>query len=134
MTIEDKKKYLNEYRNLATETGIKYDNYRELRESITGIQSQRLSDMPKADPVSYDKIGETLARIDLLEGYYLHLLQKKVEIEDAINNLEDSRERLVLYLRHIDNMTIEKVAEKLFVCTQTIVRTYQSALQNIEIE
>ncbi|MCD7724938.1 MAG: DUF1492 domain-containing protein [Clostridiales bacterium] len=61
------------------------------------------------------------------------LLKLKVQIQTAIDALDDSDERMVLYYRYVESRTWEEIGEYLNVNRTTVYRWHNRALEKIVI-
>ena len=61
------------------------------------------------------------------------LVDLKKEINAALDNVEDKKERILLKYRYLGNRTWEDIAEEMGVSYRTVHRIHASALRNFKI-
>lgn len=136
MTNKAKIKYLSQYVNLVTEFDEIMHSYEYFKNKIVSVQSQTLSDMPKASTQS-DKIGGNVARLqhleDIISSKLFRLGELRISIETVIGRVEESIHRRLLNLRYIDGMRWEEVAVRMAYSWQHIHRIHSEALNKIHI-
>ena len=137
MSNEEKKKYLNRYR----ESGRKIINLQEelqaLREVEQSAKIQQLSDMPKGSGRQQD-IAVVLIGIEKLQkrvdDEIIKSVNVRVEIENTLLNVSDAQEAKVLRLRYIELMKWEEICVQMNYSWKQIHRVHKRALENLEIE
>lgn len=137
MSNEEKKKYLNRYR----ESGRKIINLQEelqaLREVEQSAKIQQLSDMPKGSGRQQD-IAVVLIGIEKLQkridDEIIKSVNVRVEIENTLLNVSDAQEAKVLRLRYIDMMKWEEICVQMNYSWKQIHRVHKRALENLEIK
>ena len=107
---EQKKMILNGYRHLESELNEKLNNYKEARSKFTSIAAQIMDDMPKAAPLTFDKLGEGLDRLETLKESYIKVLNERIRIDNAISELQNPIHRRIMTLRYVNSMIWEKIA------------------------
>lgn len=110
MNNEEKKQILNGYRHLESELQERLNNYKEARSKFASIGAQIMDDMPKSAPMTFDKIGEGLIKLEELKENYNKVLNERIRIDNAIAELENPVHRRVITLRYINSMRWEKIA------------------------
>lgn len=112
MTVDEKKKYLRQYRYLEGRVNSLCDElakWRSLAECITPV----LSDMPKGS--GGDRLPRTVEKIIELEqeldAQIDQMIDTRREIEQTVAAVDDQRLRDVLRYRYIEGMTQEETAE-----------------------
>jgi archaellum component FlaC len=133
MTNQQKKHYLGQYIKIKDEHRRQLDRHRELRESFDNVKAQVLNDMPKGSIITFDKTGESLARIDELEAQNKALYKEYMEIEKSINSLNDTVLRQLMRLRYMDNLTFEAISCELHFSFRHTLRLHGKALTNVVI-
>ena len=133
MTNQQKKHHLGQYLKIREEYQRQLDRYRELRETFDSVKAQIIDDMPKGSRETFDRTGESLARIDELEMKNTALYKQYVEIEKSINSLDDTVLRQLMRLRYIDGRTFEAISCELHFSFRHTLRLHGKALTNIVI-
>ena len=133
-----KKNFLRNYRYSEEdierkERRVKY--LKERMETLTGVRSSILSDMPKGGVAKEftDYVDEYLDEVKILLN---NIRRKKIltnRIEEAIENLEDCEQKEVLKLIYYDRYTIPMVAKKLYLSERTIKRRHKEAIKRLEL-
>ena len=103
----------------------------ETRDRLTRITQNYDGDGAQSskDPHKFDALLELEDRLDAMID---KLYQTKNEILDAIDKLEDSRERIALRAYYIDMKTWEEVAVELKYTWRQTMRIRKTALEHIE--
>ena len=103
----------------------------ETRDRLTRITQNYDGDGAQStkDPHKFDALLELEDRLDAMID---KLYQTKNEILDAIDKLEDSRERIALRAYYIDMKTWEEVAVELKYSWRQTMYIRKSALQHID--
>lgn len=121
MTVDEKKKYLRQYRYLEGRVNSLCDElakWRSLAERVTPV----LSDMPKGS--GGDRLPRTVEKIIELEqeldAQIDQMIDTRREIEKAVAAVDDQRLRDVLRYRYIEGMTQEETAERLELSSRQI--------------
>lgn len=135
MDVLLKRAWLKGYRGLCAEYKALLEERGRWAASATKCTAT-WSDMPKGgsgtDKVqrSVDKLADIdaqisaqLERIELLRG----------QIESAIDELEDSRQRAVLRLRYINDLSYEEISYKLHYNIRWLRRLEHAALEKLEL-
>ena len=133
MDIEKKKQILNNYRHLDKELEETYYNYLETRLKLTAIDAQIIDDMPKSAPITFDKIGEGLARLDDLKIIRNKILNERIRIEKAISKIQNSVERRIIIMRYMQYLTFEEIAVMINFTWRHTHRLHSNALRNIKL-
>ena len=133
MYINQKKMILNNYRHLEKELQEKLDVYKEARSKFTSIKAQICDDMPKGSPISFDKIGESLARIEELQETYTNAVDERIKIDEAINKLPNVIHRRLIVFRYIKGMQWEAICMKMNYRWTQIHKLHSDALNEINL-
>lgn len=136
MNNEEKKKYLNRYR----ESGRKIINWQEelqaLREVEQSAKIQQLSDMPKGSSRQQD-ISETLVEMeklqDRIDDEIVKQIKIRVEIENVLLGVKDAQEAKVLRLRYIELLKWEEICVEMNYRWNGVHRIHRRALNNLKI-
>ena len=104
----------------------------ETRDRLTHITQSYDGDGAQAskDPHKFDALLELEDKVDRKID---ELYKVKSEILDAIDKLEDSRERIALRVYYIDMKTWEEVAVELHYTWRQTMRIRKAALTKIEV-
>ena len=135
MTNKEKIKYLSQYTKLVIEYDHIFETYKVLLNKLDFPS-------PKVQTLSHTPCGEgggnpieaEYFRVITLEGMLAEIKKRIVLIDEPINALEDSTERLVLRLRYIDGLPWEKICVKISYEWTWTHRIHSNALENIKIE
>lgn len=110
MTIEQ----LNNYRHAQREIDELHRRIQTLKDEAESI-NVNLSGMPKGN--ASDKLGKVISEyIDLqkeLEGIMQERIREQRKIMRYINNITDTRTRLIFYYRFVEGLKWEDVAAKI---------------------
>ena len=134
MTVDEKKKYLRQYRYLEGRVNSLCDElakWRSLAERITPV----LSDMPKGS--GGDRLPRTVEKIIELEqeldAQIDQMIDTRREIEKAVAAVDDQRLRDVLEQHYIRGLTWGDVAQIMKIDTRWVYRLHIKALQKLTI-
>lgn len=136
MSNEEKKKYLNRYR----ESGRKIINLQEelqaLREVEQSAKIQQLSDMPKGSGRQQD-IAVVLIGIEKLQkridDEIVRQIKIRLEIENVLLGVKDAQEAKVLRLRYIELLKWEEICVQMNYSWKGIHKVHGRALKNLNI-
>lgn len=136
MSNEEKKEYLNGYRNICLRICNLQEQLEEVQETASSVRSQQLSDMPKAGKRHRD-VSDLLVKIESLEDRIdeeIHQsIEKRIEIENVLLEVEDAREAKVLRLRYIKFMKWEEVQEEMCYSIKQIQRIHDKAIRHLRM-
>ena len=134
MKNEEKKEYLNEYKYACKKLGALQEQLESIREVEQNAKVQTLSDMPKGS--SQRDLSDLLVRIENLEEKIdkamMKCLEKKLEIEEALNCIQDEDEARVLRYRYIRFMKWEEIGKKMDYSIRQVLYIHGRALKNFE--
>lgn len=110
----------------------KYSQIKDLRDRLTSISCPMDEKVQSTkDP---DKFTDPVSKIIELEKEINkdidNLIDLKCEARKSIEQLNDDREKLVLYKRYFENKTFEQISVELNYSWRHIHRLHSSALQN----
>ena len=109
------------------------EELRSCAEAIGGADYK--ADRVQSSPVSFDRIGDLLARVADLDAEIKELQRLRaealVEIVDAIDKLEDERERWILTAFYIKRMSMSTIAEAVHYSLQWAYHLQRRGLQRI---
>lgn len=136
MNNEEKKSYLKGYQNACLRVLNLQEQLEELQEAAKSIESRQLSHMPKAKNKKRD-LSDLLVKIETLEekidDAIHHSIEKCMEIEDAVMNMEDAREAKVLRLRYIKFMKWEEMQDEMCYSVKQIQRIHEKAITHLSM-
>lgn len=132
---EEKKKYLKAYLNMKKREAELEEEIAELRSRYTG-RAITYSDMPKGTNES--DLSDYAAEVDRLDRRLLTMQQEAIkiylQISDAIEKLEDIRERQVLRIRYLQGIKDwDAVGDKIGYSRVHTLRIHGSALLHFNI-
>lgn len=131
---DEKKEYLNQYRNARMEIIRLDEQLRELRASRI-IPAQRNDGMPHG--AGGGDLSEYAAQVNEIEQDILSKRYRLIEVFDTIRRAIDrcsyEDDRLLLTYRYIRLMTWERIAVKMGYSWRQIIRLHGRALENFKI-
>ena len=130
---EKKKKFLNSYPKARRDVERLEEQLEELRANKMSLKVVN-DGMPKGSGTS--DLSAYAARMDelersLIEKRYIRI-QEFAKVQDAIEEMEDDQEKLLLTYRYLRGMTWERVAEKMNYSWQHVHKIHARALQNFK--
>lgn len=124
-------KYLESYKWLNAEIEDDEERLARLDARLYDAPIKKISDMPRGgQPVTIDSLVNK--KLELQKQINEKCAQRK-EILDRIESLPDHRDRRILKLEFIDDLTHEQVAEKINYSVAQTRRYYEAALERFEI-
>lgn len=136
MNKEEKKNYLKGYQNACIRILNLQEQLEEMQEAVRSIEGRQLTDMPKAKNKKRD-LSDLFVKIEVFQEKIddaIHCsIEKCMEIEDAVMNLEDAREARVLRLRYIKFMKWEEIQEEMCYSVKQIQRIHEKAITHLRM-
>ena len=148
MTSQEKKRWLQKYRELNIEIGrsdkrinAKLQQIEQLR-SLAERMTSTLTGMPqgggyKSREDIYIKLAdlgnETNSQVEEYLGDKRKAKQMQEDIIQAISQLDDPTLRQLLWLRYIDGSVFEQIAVDMGYCIMQIWRLHGKALERLEV-
>ena len=131
---EQKKEYLNQYRNANRKYRLLLEQERGLRLEMQGAKPVEYSDMPKGCvqtdlSAAMAKLDELLSKI---EKKKLEMLNIRMDIENRIADVQDGLQGRVLYLRYICLMSWEDICVEIKYSWRQTHRLHSEALKNLK--
>lgn len=131
---EQKKEYLNQYRNANRKYRLLLEQERGLRLEMQGAKPVEYSDMPKGSgqtdlSTAMAKLDELLSKI---EKKKLEMLDIRMDIESRIADMQDGLQGRVLYLRYICLMNWEDICVEIEYSWKQTHRLHSKALKNLK--
>lgn len=136
MTINEKKKYLRQYRGLLREE-------RQLKEEIERVKASALphslgiSPAPGGSGTEHD-LSDWASKWDRLERELEAAKEKaadaRIRIERELQRMEEAQERNVLRDHYVKGRSLERIARDTHFSNRQIWRIHKSALQNFDPE
>lgn len=135
MTIQEKKQYLQQYRNLD-------DSVTELFEEIKRLRTigEKIAPASSLSKENAAQKGETAAAVQIsrLEEKMNREIERLValgeSIQKSIDQVPDVTLRLLLKYKYIHGMTWEEVSEKMGYTYRWVLRLHKKALRELAIE
>ncbi len=122
--------YLKSYRWLEDEIVDDEERLARLDARLYTPGAVKISDMPRGgQPVTMQSLVDE--KLELQERINAKNSRRRA-ILDAIESMRSERDRRVLKLHFIDNMTHEQVAERINYSVTQTRRYYETALENFE--
>lgn len=118
-----KKTYLNSYMTLSAES-------ESLKKQITAFRANAHSSFSSC--ASNDNQEEKL--LDKWEEDYKRTVTRCGEIYCKIENMSDEREKTVLKMHYLRDMSIEEIADKLHLSPRQTHRIHKRALEHFQLE
>lgn len=135
MNNKDKIKRLKQYIELTKEHQQLIESFEEYKSKIYNPAIQILTDMPKAQNQGNEKMDNQIIILleyeDKLHNKLIDLKNIKQEIENMIENIEETVERMILRYRYIDGMNFENICTKMNYTWRHTHRLHSKALQKI---
>lgn len=124
-------KYLESYKWLNAEIEDDEERLARLDARLYDAPIKKITDMPRGgQPVTMESL--VAQKIELQEQINAKCAQRK-EIIDRIESLRDHRDRRILKLEFIDDLTHEQVAERINYSVAQTRRYYEAALERFEL-
>jgi DNA-directed RNA polymerase specialized sigma subunit len=135
---KEKIKFLKWYLEAKHEYMQILEEFEMLKSKIESPTISQLSDMPKNLTVSNNKFDNYLIVMEKytekIKTNLENLLNIKLNIETNINNLSESRERLILRYRYIEGLKWEEICVKMNYTWQHCHRIHGYALHNLKCD
>ena len=135
MTYQEKVEWLKSYQIIDAKIGSLTDELQVWNNRATKITTS-FSSEPKAAGGG-DQLQKCVDKICELQeelAREMQLLQRRrQEIERAINTLDDERFRGVLYLKYIEGMTFEQVADSIPYSSKQVYRIHKKAIESLKM-
>ena len=124
-------KYLESYKWLNAEIEDDEERLARLDARLYDPPTKKITDMPRGGlPVTIDTLVNQ--KMELQKQINEKCAQRK-EIIDRIESLRDHRDRRILKLEFIDDLTHEQVAERINYSVAQTRRYYEAALERFEL-
>ena len=127
------KNELRQYRNLKDEINQLLEEIRELDMMMVVPSVQKLSGMPSAHGMT-DRIGEVIARADILRNQYFDkmaaLLNLKAKIEAEVDAL-DADDQVLVRLYYFRGITWEAVAATMHLSWNALHHRHRKILRKL---
>lgn len=132
---EQKKEYLNQYRNANRKYRLLLEQERGLRLEMQGAKPIEYSDMPKGS--GQTDLSTAMAKLDALlskiEKKKAEMLAIRIDIESCIADMQDGLQGRVLYLRYICLMNWEDICVEIDYSWRQTHRLHSEALRNLKM-
>lgn len=134
MTNEQKKRQLQKYRELENEvrrlTG-EIERWRQQSSRTTSV----VSSLPKVSGGDCRQLEHSVISIidltQMLERRQNELIKLRLKLMNAIEEVNDYRQRLILQYKYIDGLTFEKIAAELDLQCRWTIELHNRALSAI---
>lgn len=127
MTRED----LERYQKLKAEAEQLKEEVEKIRNSLESPKSIVIDGMPKGETVTNrtdEMIGKYLTLQEALTLKWQLVVNAHMEIENALDRMEDVTSRMILRYRYIDGLTWVRIAIKMHYSEQRIYQLHRIAL------
>jgi DNA repair exonuclease SbcCD ATPase subunit len=132
--MEQKKEYLNSYKNLCRKLQSLEEQLQSLREVEQSAKIQELSDMPRGG--RQKDLSDYIVRLDKILSKVIRTKQecidRKLEIEDQIADMQDGIESAILHKRYIEFKPWEQICVELNYSWKHTHRIHSKALNSFE--
>ena len=136
MDNNEKKKYLNRYRDSGRKIINLHEELKALREIKQSAKVQQLSDMPKGS-IRQQDLSDVLVGIEKLQkridDEIIKSVNVRLDIENTLLNVSDAQEARVLRLRYIELMKWEEICVQMNYSWKGIHKVHGRALKNLNI-
>ncbi len=137
MTNKEKIKILKEYVNNEREYNQLLEMLESMRLKMYGASAQQLTDMPRASGYKNDKMDNYVINLETYTENINILLEKldksRKYIENCINLIENSTQRMIMRYRYIEGLRWEEVCVKMNYGWRQTHRIHTNALKNIKL-
>ena len=131
------KEYLKQIINIDKLINNKVKQVSHLRE-LGGLKSRGFDGMPSGGSINPDKIGEIVVKIADLEKEINDSIDTLIDLKrDAMNKIDqlsDSRYRLILNKRYLTNETFEKIAVDMDLSWKWTHKLHKEALEELDLK
>lgn len=132
---EQKKEYLNSYKRLCRKLKSLEEQLESLREVEQSAKIQEISDMPKGNKQT--DLSDYMVKLDKITYKIIRARQdcmnKKLDIENRIADVEDGLESAILHKRYIEMKSWEKIACDIGYTRMQVYRIHGQALRSFEM-
>lgn len=128
--------FLNSYRFILIKISMLEDKLAELDDRLYHPKAQTITDMPRGGQ-RLDALDLVSSKIELQEEINQRLfdaLNKKREIERAINQVEDDRYQIVLQLKYIEGYALGEIADRMCYSYTHMTRLHRRALDSLSLK
>lgn len=133
---EKKKEYLNSYKNLCRKLKSLEKQLESIREVEQSAKIQQLSDMPHGNKQS--DLSDYMVKLDeILTKVYKarqDCINRKLDIEIKIAEMEDGTESLILHKRYIELKQWEQICVEIGYSWKQTHRLHSRSLENFRME
>jgi len=136
MTYNEKKRFLESY--ISSVRRIK-GLQRELEEwqTIATNITQKLRDIPIRSSNSGNKIEDCALRIADIENQLIEEIEEaefnKVQVQDAVNRIKDSRRREIIELRYVHGCSVNMISYELDKDCENIYKIIRRTIKNMQL-
>lgn len=135
---ERKRRKLEQYIEFKYDVESKERELVELKEKIetlSGAQSVKYTDMPKGgEPILFtDYIDDLVDKEKILRNSLSRAERRKIEIEEAIEKLEDSELRIVLKMKYLEDFSLSRIGYLIHCSKMTAWRKCNEGIRLIDL-
>ncbi len=110
----------------------------KLREQVVTISAinyakEKIQSSPQSEALFSRTIMKIIDLEESIQADIDKLFNLKLEIRTAINNVENTDERLLLRCRYLNFLKWDEICEEMHLSMRTVFRIHMSALQNIVV-
>jgi len=132
---EQKKEYLNSYKNLCKKLQSIEEQLQSLMEVEQSAKIQKLSDMPKGSMQT--DLSDLMVQIEVIFTKIVlkraECMEKKLEIESCIADMQDGIESSILHKRYIEFKAWEQICVEIDYSWMQTHRLHSRALCNFNM-
>lgn len=136
MTLEEKKEFLCEYKNICEKILELEEQKIAVRIDAEQAKGQRLSLTPKGRGIKRD-LSDVMVMLETLEElidqYIIKSIKKKTQIAKMIVSISDAEESKVLRLRYIEFKQWDDIGDEIGCSRMTACRIHGRALEHLKI-
>lgn len=131
----DKTIFLNGYRWAIEKIDVLEDRLAKIDDRLYSMRRSIISDMPKGGKGkdTVELIGDKLEISQDINERLSEAYEKKRQIENAIDSMENDRLSVILSLKYIDGLTLEEIADKLHYSNSHMGVLHRQALDEFVI-
>ena len=136
MTYNEKKRFLESYISSVRRIKGLQREIEEWTTIATGI-TQKLRDIPIRSSNSGNKIEDCAVRIAEFENQLVEELEEaeynRVQVQDALNQIRDSRRREIMELRYVHGLTVNMISYELDKDQDNIHKIIRRTIKSMQI-
>ena len=128
------KQYLSQYQRAYRTVRLAARQLEQAEHDAAGVRAILYSDMPKSHNVERD-LSDAMTKIEELAAVYRDTVKASTaimsEVAAVIMRVPDKTQMEILWLRYVDGLKWEEIAEKMGYGREWVCRVHGKALQSI---